>query len=71
MTAEKSRFRFFLPDARILEQSEIENLPPEKLNSVNAGDRERIWLEIKCPNESCIDDKGNISIPAEGVASSG
>lgn len=37
MTEEKFRFRFFLPDARVLEKNEIENLPPEKLNSVNSG----------------------------------
>ena len=33
------RFKFFLPDARILEKDEIANLLPEKLTSVKAGGR--------------------------------
>ena len=24
-----------------------------------------MWLEIVCPDESCIDDDGNITIPAK------
>jgi len=71
MTEEKSRFRFFLPEARVLEKNEIENLPPEKLNSVKAGGRDGLWLEITCPHESCIDDNGNITISAKGVEPSG
>jgi len=71
MAEEKYRFRFFLPDARVLGKSEIENLPPEKRNFVEAGGREGIWLEIACPHESCIDEKGNITIPAKGAAPSG
>ena len=65
------RFKFFLPDARILEKDEIANLPPEKLTSVKAGGREGLWLEIACPYKSCIDDAGNITIPAEGGDLSG
>jgi hypothetical protein len=38
MTGTKtSRFRFFLPDARILGQNEIANLPPEKLKSAESS----------------------------------
>ena len=67
MTAENtSRFRFFLPDARLLEKDEIANLPPEKLSSVRAGNQEGLWLEIVCPHESCIDENGNITIPTKG-----
>jgi hypothetical protein len=67
MTEEKPfHFRFFLPDARILEKDEIANLPPEKLTSVKAGGREGLWLEIACPDKSCMDDAGNITIPARG-----
>ena len=65
------RFKFFLPDVRILEKDEIANLPPEKLTSVKAGGREGLWLEIACPYKSCIDDAGNITIPAEGGDLSG
>ena len=59
------RFKFFLPDARILEKDEIANLPREKLTSVKAGGREGLWLEIAWPDASCMDDAGNITIPAK------
>lgn len=72
MTNEKnSRFRFFLPDARILGKDEIANLPSEKLAAVPSGGQDGLWLEIVCPNESCIDDDGNITIPAKGTDTSG
>jgi hypothetical protein len=68
--AKTSRFRFFLPDARVLRQDEIAKLPQEKLQAVETGGREGLWLEIVCPDESCIDDDGNISIPAKGIDTS-
>jgi hypothetical protein len=72
MTGTKtSRFRFFLPDARILGQNEIANLPPEKLKSAESSGQKGLWVEIACPDESCIDDEGNITIPAKGTDMSG
>jgi hypothetical protein len=65
--AKKSRVRFFLPDARLLEKNEIANLPPQKLKSVESTRKEGLWLEIACPGESCIDDDGNITIAAQGI----
>jgi hypothetical protein len=65
--AKASRFRFFLPNARLLGKDEIASLPPEKLKAAKAGAQQGLWLEIACPNESCIDDDGNIIIPAKGA----
>jgi hypothetical protein len=70
MTESKSRFRFFLPEARVLGKDEIANLPPEKLQAAKTGDGDGLWLEIVCPDESCIDSDGNISIPAKGADTS-
>ncbi len=64
-----SRFRFFLPDARVLDVKEIANLPPEKLSSVETMGS-GLWLEISCPDDSCFDSSGNITIPARGTAAS-
>jgi len=66
----KTHLRFFLPDARMLEKDEISELPPEKLKTVEAGGQKGLWLEIVCPHESCIDDDGNITIPAKGAETS-
>ena len=63
----KSLFRFFLPNARILGKEEIAALPPEKIKAAEADTRDGLWLEIVCPDASCIDGKGNITIPAKGA----
>ena len=64
--SKKSLFRFFLPNARILGKEEIANLPPEKIKAAG-GTQDGLWLEIVCPDESCIDGKGNITIPSKGA----
>ena len=64
-----SRFRFFLPEARVLNQDEIANLPPEKLKAAESGGQDGLWLEIVCPDESCIDEDGNITITTRGLDS--
>ena len=69
--ANTSRFRFFLPEARVLGQDEIASLPPEKLKNVESAGQQGLWLEIACPDESCIDEQGNITIPAKGTELSG
>jgi hypothetical protein len=68
--AKASRFRFFLPEARVLGQDEITTMPAEKLKVVESGGQQGLWLEIVCPDESCIDDEGNITIPAKGIETS-
>jgi len=71
MTDSKTaRFKFFLPSARLLQKDEISNLPPEKIEAAKAAGAEGLWLEIACPDESCIGKDGNISIPAKGVETS-
>ena len=66
----KARFRFFLPGARLLEKIEISNLPPERLKAAETAGSDGLWVEIVCPDESCIDKNGNISIPAKDVGES-
>ena len=64
-----SRFTFYLPDARVLSDAEIAALPAEKKQSAETGNKEGIWLEIYCPDASCVGDDGRITIPAEGAES--
>jgi len=61
------RFKFFLPDARVLSESEIDDLPAEKVQSVKAAGKEGLWLEINCPDKSCINADGKITIYAVGT----
>jgi hypothetical protein len=59
------QFKFFLPDARVLSESEIDSLPAEKVQSVKAAGREGLWLEINCPDGSCLDAEGRITLPVQ------
>ena len=66
----KTRFTFFFPDARILNEAEIAAIPAEKRAAVESETREGIWLEINCPDASCVGDDGRITIPAVGAGTS-
>lgn len=70
MSAQKPfRFQFFLPDARMMSEGEIKSLPPEKTRSGAAAGREGLWLEITCPNRSCLDAEGNLTLPVASSSS--
>ncbi len=66
MQENSSRFTFFFPEARVLEKDEVDELPPDKRNAAATSGRQGVWLEINCPDRSCISDDGKITIPAAG-----
>lgn len=59
------RFKFFLPDARLLTENEIKSLPADKLRSAGATGTEGLWIEINCPDRSCLDAEGKITLPTQ------
>ncbi len=61
-----TRLTFFFPGARALSKEEATELPEEKKKAVPSGIEEGIWLEIECPDRSCI-EKGKITVPVEGA----
>ena len=65
----ETRFTFFFPDARVLNETEIAALPAEKKEAAESGDKDGIWLEINCPDASCVGDDGRITIPAVAAES--
>lgn len=64
--SDKSSFTFFLPGSRVLSGSEVMNLPDEKRSAAQAAGLEGVWLEIPCPDDSCINQSGKICLPALG-----
>jgi hypothetical protein len=58
------KFKFFLPDARLLERDEIRDLEKEMPDSVDAAESEGLWIEINCPDRSCLDEQGQLTLPA-------
>jgi hypothetical protein len=64
-----TRFTFFFPDARVLSDPEIDALPADKKQAADSEQREGVWLEVFCPDASCVSDDGRITIPAVGTES--
>ena len=64
-----ARFTFFFPDARVLDDAEIAAIPADKKQAAEAAQKKGIWLEVHCPDASCVSDDGRITIPALGAES--
>jgi hypothetical protein len=65
-----ARFTFFFPGARILSDQERASLPEEKKQAAAEAGKEGVWLEVDCPDRSCIEE-GKIVIPAAATAAEG
>ncbi len=63
------RFKFFLPDARVLTAEEVSSLPSDKRTAT--GGKEGVWIEMRCPTGSCRDAAGVVTIPAEETGAGG
>jgi hypothetical protein len=59
------KFKFFLPKARLLNQIEIDQLPADKHRAAGATDTDGLWVEINCPDRSCLDTDGRITLPTQ------
>jgi hypothetical protein len=67
MNKQDTRFTFFFPDARVLSVEEIQALTLEKKQASQKVGGKGVWLNINCPDASCISGEGRITIPATGV----
>ena len=66
-----SRFTFYFPGARVLSDTEAAALPPDKKQAAENTGKSGIWLEIDCPDQSCVSTDGNVTIPAAGTEAKG
>lgn len=72
MTEQKPfRFQFFLPEGRVLSDEEVKSLPPEKVRLAEASGKDGLWLEIDCPDGSCLSADGRLTLPTEKTAGKG
>ena len=62
-----ARFTFYFPEARVLSGEEIEALAPDKRQAAAESGQQGVWLEINCPDKSCINADGKITISAVGT----
>ena len=65
------QFKFFLPNARPLSDNEIQSLSPEKKKFAADTGGKGIWLEMNCPDGSCLDAKGRITLPTSSQEEKG
>ncbi len=64
---DKHRFTFFFPQAKVLSSADVAALPADKKKAAEAAAKEGVWLEVHCPDESCIGKDGKITLQAAGV----
>jgi hypothetical protein len=66
-TSDKNRLTFYFPNARALSGSEVANLPHDKQKSAEATGKSGVWLEVYCPDGSCVGKDGNVTLQAAGI----
>jgi hypothetical protein len=64
---DKTNFTFYFTNARVLSPSEIAALPGEKKKAAEATAKRGVWLEVHCPDGSCFDKNGKITLEAVGA----
>jgi hypothetical protein len=67
-TEKKTQFKVFVPDARVLTESEKASLPKDKKDAV-AG-KPGLWIEVLCPEGACAQEGDKITLPS-GVTEGG
>ena len=65
---DKHKLTFFFPGARVLSGSEAAALPPEKQKAAEAAGKAGVWLEVHCPDGSCVGKDGKVTLQAAGAA---
>jgi hypothetical protein len=60
------QFKFFLPDARLLDRDEISTLHAKLDQSAPQADEKGLWIEVTCPDRSCLDEDGKLTLPVAG-----
>jgi hypothetical protein len=62
------RFTFYFPQAKVLSSAEVASLPADKRKAAETSGREGVWLEVHCPEGSCIGKDGKITLQAAGIS---
>ena len=64
---DKNNFTFYFPNARVLGTNEVSALPGEKKKAAEAAGQSGVWLEVHCPDGSCVGKDGKVTLEAVGV----
>ena len=61
---DKTNFTFYFPNARVLGANEVSALPGEKKKAAEAAGESGVWLEVNCPEGSCVGKDGKVTLEA-------
>jgi len=64
---EANHIKVFVPGVRPLTDLEISKLPREKTRAAEASGATGIWIEVPCPDLSCVTGRGRITVPVKGA----
>ena len=64
---DKNQLTFYFPNTRALSSGEVASLPDGKKRSAEAAGKSGVWLEVRCPDGSCLDKDGRVTLQAAGV----
>ena len=64
MTQKPYRFQFFLPNARVLTEQQVDSQAADRIRAKTTG-QNGLWIEIPCPDRECLDANGNLTIPSD------
>jgi len=64
---DKNQLTFYFPNARALSSSEVAALPDDKKKSAAAAGKSGVWLEVHCPDGSCVDKEGKVTLTAAEI----
>jgi hypothetical protein len=64
---DKTNFTFYFPNARVLGEKEVSALPGEKKKAAEAAGKSGVWLEVHCPEGSCVGKDGKVTLEAVGA----
>lgn len=63
---DKNSLTFYFPNVRVLSSDDVSALPDEKKKSAETAGRSGVWLEVHCPDGSCVGKDGKITLQAAG-----
>lgn len=64
---DKNSLTFYFPNARVLGTNEVSALPADKKKAAEATGRSGVWLEVDCPDGSCLGKDGKVTLEAVGA----
>jgi hypothetical protein len=65
--SDTTQLTFYFPSARVLSSSDVAALPEEKKKAAERAGGNGVWLEVSCPDGSCVGSDGKVTLDAVGA----